>query len=392
MSEHSSIGPSALYRLLACPGSYQQAKVLRPGKSSIYAAEGTVAHEIASEMLEQGTPDAISYLGEIRSADGFDFEVDAEMVEGVNLYVRHCRDQRPPKGHKSMEIIEQRVTLDNLWAPNTPPEPIFGTTDHAVFDFTKSRLAISDLKYGRGDISPDDNPQALAYALGTMLTYGIVPTIIDIYIVQPRGAKTQGVKHWQTTGLDLLEWGHSVLKPGVEKLVQPDAMLVPGNHCKFCPALSSCPAVKTLAQKTSKTEFDPIPPNPAEFTDEELGDLLDRAELLRDWVAALQAEASARLDQGKAIPGWKLVPKRASRKWGDAKAVEAWATEHAPGAFKQVLETPTQIEKKLPDVYETLAEMGYIDSSSSGTTLVADHDPREALIARRAKDEFKEIT
>ena len=46
MTEHADIGPSALHRLLACPGSHRLSKSRPRGKTSIYAAEGTVAHEI----------------------------------------------------------------------------------------------------------------------------------------------------------------------------------------------------------------------------------------------------------------------------------------------------------------------------------------------------------
>lgn len=389
MTEHADIGPSALHRLLACPGSHRLSKSRPRGKTSIYAAEGTVAHEICEECLNDGFKTADAYLGEKRHADGFDFVVDEEMVEGCNLYIQHCRDMIP-KGDVAWYRVEERVDLGALWIDG-PPEPIFGTADFVAFDRDKSHMNICDLKYGRGDVSPAENPQAMAYALGAVLTFGLLPAVVDIYIVQPRGQETQGVKHWRTTGLDLMAWGTEVLKPGVEKLLDPAAPLSPGTHCKFCPALATCPALRQISQDTAREQFSPVPPDPGGLSDEELSKILDRVEIIRPWLDAVQAEASMRLDKGFKVPGWKLVPKRAMRKWADKYEVEAWAREHSESIFKEVLETPTQVEKKYPDAYQALQDKGLIDSSSTGTTLVPDHDPREALSQKLAKDEFSVV-
>ena len=390
MTVHADIGPSSLYRLLECPGSHQLSKTRRKGGSSVYAAEGTVAHEICEECLNDAKATADHTLGQTRSADGHSFIVDEEMVEGCNMYLEHCWSLTPCP-LDGWYRVEQQVSLEALWADG-PPEPIFGTADFVAFDHKKNHMSICDLKYGRGDVDPVENPQAMAYALGAVLTFGILPSLVDIYIVQPRGQQTQGVKHWQTTGLDLMAWGTETLKPGVAALMQPNAHLKPGSHCKFCPALAVCPALKQIAQETSREQFAPIPPSPNTLDNDELAHILNRAAVIKPWLDAVQAEASGRIDRGQNVPGWKLVPKRAVRTWTDKVAVTNWMKEKnlEDVTMNLVPKTPTQVQKTDPDVYKEMYDQGLIDDQSSGTTLVPDMDPREALIQRSAKDEFSE--
>ena len=383
---HADIGPSALHRLLACPGSHKLSKSRPKGGTSVYAAEGTVAHGIAEDAL-LNDKDPRASLGDELEADGYTFTVDEEMIEGVELYVDHCRSVG---AGATWTRVEQTVNLGGLWSPNDPPEPIFGTADFIAFDTTRNHMTICDFKYGRGDVDPEDNPQAMAYALGAVLTFAVLPREVDIYIVQPRGKENPGVKHWRTTGLDLMTWGTEVLKPGVQKLMEPSAPLVPGTHCKFCPGLAVCPALRKLAGETAREQFAPTPPSPTSLGDEELAQIMDRAEIIKPWLEAVQAEVSARIDRGGSVPGWKLVPKRAVRKWADAKIVERWVEEQMEDVtvFKRALETPTQVEKKDPGLYKRMVDEGLVDATSSGTTLVRDTDPRQALQKLKAKDEF----
>lgn len=386
MAEHAAIGPSALHRLLNCPGSHTLSKTRDRGGSSIYAAEGTLAHHICEMCLNEGS-DAAAFLGSTHNVEGHSFTVDDEMVEHCQSYVDFCFSL-----DYSEAWVEERVDLAKLWGGN-PPEPIFGTADFVAFHGETNTLHVVDLKYGRGDVDPTDNPQAQAYALGAMLSLGINSAAeVYVHIVQPRSQGVKGVKTWRTSGLDLLIWGKETLVPGVEKMIDPAAPLVAGDHCKFCPAMAVCPALKQIARETSRTQFDPIPPKPEDLTDVELSEILDRADVISQWIAAVRAEASTRIDTGALVPGYKLVPKRATRRYPDAKQVEVALTEQGwDHLFKKTPLSPAQIEKKDLGTYQWLEANGLIEKSSSGTTLVADHDPRDALVQRRAKDEFDAI-
>ena len=113
----------------------------------------------------------------------------------------------------------------------------------------------------------------------------------------------------------------------------------------------------------------------------DLSHALDKAELISAWINLVRAEASQRADHGQVIPNWKLVPKRAMRKWTDdndalaalnvagvplhevVKVVSVAAAERAMKAHKKPM-TPL-----LP----------LITKESSGTTLVRDDDARDAI-------------
>ncbi len=90
MTEHSKIGPSALYRLLACPASHKLSQSYPPGASSIYAAEGSVAHEIVENELRGGVIDTRPDVGDTRVYDGHEITVDQEMLDGVDQMVAFC--------------------------------------------------------------------------------------------------------------------------------------------------------------------------------------------------------------------------------------------------------------------------------------------------------------
>ena len=91
---HSALGASSAHRWMACPGSVRLGKErgASTSRSGRAAAEGSVAHDIAAECLLLDR-EAWEYIGETRSHDGWDFVVDQEMAEGVQLYVNFVNDK-----------------------------------------------------------------------------------------------------------------------------------------------------------------------------------------------------------------------------------------------------------------------------------------------------------
>lgn len=387
-TEHSKIGPSALYRLLECPGSHKLSANRPQGGSSAYAAEGTVAHTIIENLLGDGQVIEGPVLGDVVSEEGHQIAVDQDMIDGVNQMIAFCE---PLKDASDKHWVEARVDLSPLW-DGKPPEPIFGTVDFAAHHASEDVLYVVDFKYGRLSVSPHDNPQALAYALGACYELGRFPAQIVLGIVQPRGMDAQPVKIANLSGLDLKIWAEETLKPGVNRLFEDSPALAPGDHCRFCPAKIDCPALYALAKQKARAEFSELPVAPMQLSDADLADVLDWATVLEMWIAEIRAEASGRVEKGNSVPGWKLVPKKGIRKW--AKDILPEITDFfqdVSTAWDQKLKTPTQLEKIDPTVYREAVRRNYVDKSSSGTTLVPDHDPREAVASKSAKDEFGEL-
>lgn len=393
MAAHSEFSASSAKRLLACPGSFKLSKPAQQGarKSSIYSAEGTLAHSIAEAILSgQGH---IAAAGNVEHADGFDITVTEDMLEHVQVYVDFVEELRAD-GYVTK--LEQRVSPNAIFHPEPAPIDLFGTADCLAFHMQKRHLVVGDLKFGRGvTVEAEDNEQFLYYALGALYENPKLQTRVDsvtVTVIQPRAGHAEGpVRSATYPTVDVLMWGENVLKPGVLAALKDDAPLAPGKHCKFCPALGTCPEIHKQALVAAKALFQPsplMPPVPATLSDWELADTVSKLDMLEAWGQAVRQEAYDRLVNGKEVPGYKLVDKRAIRKWADGvnERDVVVAAGNAAGVFEddlytRKLKSPAQLEKLLG---RTAAKelRPFIVQKSSGTVMVPVDDPRPAVQGR----------
>lgn len=404
MASHSLISASSFKRTIECPGSFRETQKLGGGsnRASSFAAEGTVAHHI-SELALKGKRDLPSFAGETITIDGHSIKVDEEMVEMADLYVGFIETMRALGYHV---WLETRVSPNWLWEPGKPPVDLFGTADCIAYHPGLQHLVIADLKYGRGiAVEVLDNPQFLYYATGVI---GALPTLfaqaglapggyalstVELVVIQPRAPHPDGPVRRHTYGSDqVIAWAQQVLYPAVERAaLDPNAPLKGGAHCKFCPVASSCPELEKTAQDAARAAFAEIEGSAPSFT---LEQRLDMAETLELWISAVRQAAHDQLEQGTDVPGWKLVPKRATRKWRSDEAV-AEIVEDIP--VSKTHEPPTlRSPARLLALKEVKADadlkrrlLDQITSVSTGTTLARSSDPRPAVPARgAAKDVF----
>ena len=112
-----------------------------------------------------------------------------------------------------------------------------------------------------------------------------------------------------------------------------------------------------------------------------IGKYLANADLLEDWIKDLRALATQLLEQSVTVPGYKLVPKRATRQWVDEATAYEWLTQNFPEA--EVVETsvisPAKTDKLLKKAKLTMPD-GLVVSVSSGNTLATEDDPRPAAL------------
>ena len=382
---HSKLSPSSASRWMNCPGSINLIGDAE-GSSSVFAREGTAAHELASVLLQNGRA-AVFYSGwvidsesgvmlppkEGKADNDTRFEVTDEMQEAVDIYVRAVRTCKNKHGGEM--IVEERLDLSHI-APDTS-----GTCDAAVYVPKTKSLHVFDLKYGKGVIvSPRDNPQALMYTSGMVKRLhnrGIEK--VTMYIAQPR---TPGdpIKAWDIDPVWLLDWERECAD-AAKATNNPEAELVPGTWCKFCPAAAKCPALHQAALDVAQIEFGaetPTMPDPTNYSPEELAGKLAQIPLLKDYMKAVEEFAHAEAMHGRPIPGFKLVAKRASRKWRDEDALLKTCELLGLEAFDEPkLLSPAQLEKQIPRKDRKLLDPLVI-KSSSGTILVDKNDPREA--------------
>ena len=370
---HSLLGASGAHRWMHCPGSFRLTQQAPPRPPSTYASRGTLAHTYIEELISAGDSNLSDLeVGTIRQVGQHVIEVDQDFVDGVNLMLDYVNQQvRRIVSYQ----VEFQVSLDSYFNKR-PPVPLFGRVDLAVIDKVNRHLEVIDYKNGIGIlVQPRDNPQMLYYAAG-VLRQLIASTKIEkvtLTVVQPHARTVEKIRSWTIDVVDVWLWIDDELIPAIEACARPDAPLVPGPWCRFCPAAFICPQLAAEANKMAAHEFSDdglsMPSDPAK-----LGEWLTVAERAETWINALRAFAVEQLKSQVRIPGWGLEPTRPVRRWADEKRVGDLLLSKGvtlDEAFSVELRSPTQIEKRLKNKGDLWRQSfaPLVESHSSGVKL-----------------------
>jgi hypothetical protein len=370
---HSRFGASGAHRWIECPASISM-EADYPDQDSIYAAEGTLAHEVAEACLRSGR-DSASLAG-AWVVDGEHLEISEEMGDYVQVYLDYVRAL---PGHL---YIEQRVDYSHV-----VPEG-FGTADALVYDDETRTLYVVDLKYGMGvRVDAEENPQGMLYAIGAIshLSWlGDVKRVV-IVIVQPR---LDHISEWETTTGHLEVFGVGAARAALDAL-SPTPTFNPGEkQCRFCKASGNCQAQADYNLATARAEFaeDEDELQPVHTLDgARLAWVLDRLKALQDWTKAVESRATSVIDAGGEIPGYKLVEGRSLRQWSDERDAEtALQAELGDEAFTRKIISPAQAEKALGTKHPLIAE--WVVKPPGKPTLVPESDKRPAIRSSAERD------
>lgn len=374
MGDHAPLAPSAAHRWMNCPGSVA-ASVGLPTSDTEYSREGTFAHDIASQALKTGK-DAIAYRG----VSNGEFTVDTEMAADIQVYLDAVRAQQLLTDGKLR--VEQKVTYsDDVW----------GTSDASIVSRDLRELDVLDLKFGRGLlVEAVDNEQLLIYALAllTTLADGRLDStlkVIRLHIVQPRRPDSNGEFHreWEISVEDLNDFALK-LEEAVHATKAKKPELVAGDHCQWCPAASTCPALQAEALRVAREVFpkgDPEkpvkPPHPSTFSAAQLGKLLDSCNVVEAWIAALRQHAEERAQSGVAIPGFKLIETIGNRRWDNEDTAIAALETAGVDPYDQKVISPKEAERRLGKARIKL--LPKTARPVTGVKLVHESDKRPAL-------------
>lgn len=382
MTTHSKIGASSMHRWSQCPGSVRLCADM-PGTTSSYAEEGSDAHHYAALCLGSGAGPTIDDIGKMLKRGPRSFKVTREMFDAVKTYCDTlwliCNPVNDDKLH-----VETKFDLSEVHPG------LFGTADAVIWQPKTKTLIVCDFKYGAGvAIGVDNNPQLMYYGLGALLAHNYPAEKVKFVIVQPRCDHPDGVvRAWEIPSIDIIDF-QADLKQYALATEKPDAPLVPGDHCKFCPAARVCPALARRSQAIAKTEFSPVVP----YDPKELALALDSLPVVEARVKAIREFAYTEAEQGRCPPGYKLVAKRPTRKWrSEGDVVEFLQDMAIPDELifePRSVRSPAQLEKEKAIGKGTLDE--FIVSESSGHTLVHESDKRPA-VKISAKEEFSMVT
>lgn len=292
---------------------------------------GAVAlyYETVLTDLEEMGPHAelsIERRFDLSSLVGFD--VDLEALEADPSYVS-------PSG---IHWAETEEGLDFYYADGRRCHgPMFGTNDASIllpFDL----IRVYDYKHGQGVlVEVEENSQELYYALGIAREVGWCFDELELVIVQPRAAHSDGpVRRWRCSADRLREF-EAELRQAALDTEDPDAPLLAGDHCGFCPAGAYCSALRDKAFEVARLEFGPIVEGSDVIaltpidelgpltTDDDLRTSLESIPMLDAFIKAVEGEAMRRLREapgGEAF-GHKLVRKRSIRQWRSDLTEEA---------------------------------------------------------------------
>lgn len=309
--DHAILSPSSAKRWINCTPSALLAEAAG-SKSSVYAEEGTLAHEIAEYALTKYLEGEYDPL--IVDAVPLKDEHLKNPLFGVDMaeYIREYCEFVIGEGYEMQKqdgvcrtYLERRVDITDF-APGS-----FGSVDVTLV--SDKTIHIIDLKYGAGvKVYADMNEQMMMYALGALEALGALKAAVSDRVTKIKMTIAQvRLDHYDTFEMskgELLDWAEKVLKPAAKMAIQGAGKQVIGSWCGFCPVKAQCRAQRDaiLADFEEK-------PEPLLLSDEEIVDLIGKIDTYKSWIESVNKYVYDRAIQGHKWNGYKLVAGRSSR-------------------------------------------------------------------------------
>lgn len=313
-TQHALLSASSAHRWLHCTGSPLLEKEF-PDTTSVYAQEGTLAHELCELKLKKYT--TVMPKGTYTRAHNKIMKSELwqnEMESTSEIYLEYVKEIMLACEIAPAVLIEKRVDFSRY-----VPEG-FGTADCLIL--AGDTLHVIDYKHGKGVVvDAGHNPQMMLYALGAMDELSLLYRFKSVHmvIVQPR---VNNISEFTMTADELNEWGETFVKPKAEAAMSGNGEFEAGDWCRFCRAKQQC--------KTRYESNDSLYPelserhDPRLITLDELGEYLKRGKDMAAWLEDMKEYALSESLAGADVPGWKAVEGRGSRAFTDTdEAVDA---------------------------------------------------------------------
>ena len=392
---HALLSASSSHRWLECTAAPLYERTFPEGEPSVYAREGTLAHEICElygkHRFGHLTKTALNRrLKQLQQDELYKPEM-LETAETYTNYLVACSI-----AYLHTPVIQQEDLVD---LTDYIPEG-FGTCDCVMIG--DDTIRIIDYKHGKGvKVSAKDNSQMRLYALGALAKYyplyGDTIKRVITAIVQPR--ISDEVEEEELTVEELLAWGERI-KPIAQEAFNGPGTFKAGEWCKFCAGRAVCrkraeyyTALEPYADQVPEGSLTPEQkleqdkamllagePEQARLTDDEVGDLLKRGAKLQEWLDDLREYATQAILDGRTVAGWKVVEGRSTRAFRDYGSVIDVATRDCGLSVNDLYErkelTPAKVEALIgkKEFKERLSE--YVVTPAGKPTLAVMSDKR----------------
>jgi len=386
---HALLSASGSERWINCPAS-PRLEESAPEESSVYAREGTLAHELAEIMLKVDLKKMTmaKYREELEVLKKHELYSD-DLLDPIMDYVNYVKQQYAEAKRidpAALILIENKFDLRNY------VEMGFGTSDCTIaYD---GHIEVIDLKFGAGkEVKATNNTQLMYYGLGALESLGAMAKRlhnVKLTIVQPR---MSNIDTWETTLVDIRKWGEEVLKPKAVEAYRGDGPQVPGDWCQFCKVRPRCKALHDLAMENVRRDFEEQD-DPRLINDDELLTLYQNADFITKFLNDVKSTVLKEALAGKKWEGYKLVEGKSIRQITD----EAQALLILKGELYTTDEIANVKIKGLGDLEKLLKKAGFnsllghlVVKPAGAPTLVDENDKRELYGVSRIAQDFAKI-
>lgn len=327
MGTHARLSPSKAAQWTECPQSVAMQAIYPEDTGNDFTREGTTAHWALEQTLRNGLWSSTEVVGQV--CPDTQLAVTDDMVEHVDVAVNYVRQRLEEMGEGTEMHVEVKLNPGQLIGR----DDCTGTGD--ILLVNDEELEAIDYKHGRGVAVEADDPQLILYGIGGIAEFGGPKDRVCTTVIQPRKPHPEGL-------VRSVEWDRQQMQECVDFFTDaaaatddPDAPFGPSEDaCRWCKAKGACVALADYSLRQAQVIAFPapvgqVPPeqlreeirrNTADWYRgqldmEDLVAILDSVDLVRGWLAAVEGHALTLLQEGREVPGYKLVEGRSQRRW-----------------------------------------------------------------------------
>ena len=411
MAKHSRLGGSTSARWLTCtasPHAIEQAKkdgvIPKESTSSIYAEEGTAAHELLEKCLKSGLDAEDYFMKKINN-----FIVDEGMISAVQSAIDYIEEITNGFHKDFIILLEQKFSLSEYVGDDCG-----GSADVTIINIKTGDLFVFDYKHGKGVlVEVYGNTQLLLYALGIYRKFlkkykFSKKNKASLIIGQPRAPHINGpMRDYVITIRKLVRWGEKVLIPAVQEINDPKKRKFCASQkaCEWCPLIGLCPPTaahntELMHQEFSEFVESPDLPAPKRLTIEEAEAIVRHKSKITKWLSEVELYLFNAIESGTKSEHFKLVTRTGNRKYNAKQSriirkLKRLEVKEGYYLTEPGLRSPAQLEAslvahtdmKLSDAKEFVNEV--TERPDLGHTIAKLTDGRDRISS--AEDDFKEV-